>query len=268
MQISFTCYSPAPALEGAIAHYWLLDCQVPPQDFIEPAWAGMGWLLGSEWDIAVGGLPFQKIPPAWACGPTDREARAHGSAGKVLGVMLLPWGWSQFTDLPAHPFVNCFRPMADIFGEEAPALIVELEAFPTFEALDRLDDFFLGLAASRPEPPVIVARAYAALASGEVSTVAEWAARTGLHIRQLQRLCLTHFGLPPKRLLMRDRILRAVEAMRGGEQASWSKLIDASYADQAHFVREFRQFMQVPPGAWRARPNLVDRASVARFPAA
>ncbi|MFN4254206.1 MAG: helix-turn-helix domain-containing protein [Saprospiraceae bacterium] len=58
-----------------------------------------------------------------------------------------------------------------------------------------------------------------------------------------------HIGLAPKafqRVLRFNRVLQEVETRR---EIVWSELAyDCGFADQAHFIREFRQFAGFNPG--------------------
>ncbi len=236
----------------------------PSRGFLEPAWMNMGWLVAGEWELSFGGGPFAACPEAWVCGPTDQEAAARGTEGTVIGVRMLPWGWAHLTGQPARDFANRARPMTHAFGPEARALAASLRGISEEAVLELLDQFFLALSARRPSPPLLVARAYAVLASAEAKTVGDWSERLDISVRHLERLCLQHFGLSPKRLLKRERLMRTVGALAEGEERSWSLLIDDDYSDQSQFIREFRQFMRVPPGAWRSRSEAVTRDVVAR----
>jgi AraC-like DNA-binding protein len=258
---SITFHPPAPGLERAVLYYWVIRGCSPSENFIEPNWPAVGWLLSGEWSMSFGGRPPVPFPPAWVCGCIDEEARGEGTAGTVMGFVLLPWGWAHLIDAPASAFSNALRPMADAFGPEfaaeAEAVGQDLREAELEDALARMDRFLLDLAARRAPPQPVVQKAFALLVGGEVHSVSAWAAGLGLSTRQLERLCLRHFGFTPKRLLKRERMLRTVYAMRGGEAKCWSALLDPSYADQPQFVHEFRKLMGIPPGAWRERPYLV-----------
>ena len=77
--------------------------------------------------------------------------------------------------------------------------------------------------------------------------------------RQLERLCGRYFGLSPKRLLRRERLLRTLDRVRAATPAAWSSVIGEAYADQPHFVREFRWFMHLSPSAWLRRERHLER---------
>jgi AraC-like DNA-binding protein len=85
-------------------------------------------------------------------------------------------------------------------------------------------------------------------------TIDRLGAELGLGYRALDRALNLHVGIPPKRLA---RIVRFNHALlllrqRSGRNGSWVAQ-EAGYADQAHLIREFREFAHAPPGEFLAR---------------
>src|SRR5262249_59217722 len=70
------------------------------------------------------------------------------------------------------------------------------------------------------------------------------AAKANLSGRQLERRFLDEVGIPPKRLarIVRfQRALRVLAARQAGERGA-DLAARLGYADQAHFIRDFREF--------------------------
>jgi AraC-like DNA-binding protein len=88
------------------------------------------------------------------------------------------------------------------------------------------------------------------------------AASVGLTRRQLERLFLRHVGLAPKSLMRIHRVQRALAVLDGRAGAGSPRpgtdtAFACGYADQAHFVREFRALAGSTPGE-----HLVRRAGL------
>nr|WP_237392526.1 helix-turn-helix domain-containing protein [Aurantiacibacter rhizosphaerae] len=89
---------------------------------------------------------------------------------------------------------------------------------------------------------------------GDVETLSE---RVGISRRTLERLASRFFGFPPKTLLRRQRFLRSLGKFTIEPGRSWSASLDGHYVDQAHFVREFRAFMEMTPSEYAQMPHPV-----------
>ncbi len=88
-----------------------------------------------------------------------------------------------------------------------------------------------------------------------VKSVAEVAARHGMTTRTLQRLFHRRVGLSPKWLHQRGRLQDAAQQLANGLPLSTTHLAHSlGYADQAHFVRAFRDLIGETPAAY-ARKN-------------
>ena len=251
-------YRPAPALRDAIESYFIFDVFGPVRDIVPPGWAHLGWILEGEWRAGRPGGEMADVPRAALGGPRERAMVAQGTASRVIGATLTPLGWTQIVRRRAAEFDGRTVPMRAVFGAACEGLAPRLRAAPDLQALDLLDDFF----ARRRTTTLAdwrVARAHALLCDERVLTVEDWAARLGVGERQLERLCGRYFGLSPKRLLRRERLIRTLNQVRAAPPAAWSSAIGEAYADQPHFVREFRWFMHLTPGAWLRRERHLDR---------
>jgi len=95
--------------------------------------------------------------------------------------------------------------------------------------------------------------------------VPQFAAAAGVSSRTLHRLCLRLFGFAPKRLLRRQRFLDTLGQVRTAVGDPLREALDAAYFDQAHFYRDFRDFMGMSPRAYfTASRALMARAAAAQ----
>lgn len=71
---------------------------------------------------------------------------------------------------------------------------------------------------------------------------------TGIGTRQLERLFQQHVGVGPKLFARMVRFRSVLKAIRGGAPPNWADVAaDSGYADQAHLIRDFRQFAGCTP---------------------
>jgi AraC-like DNA-binding protein len=90
----------------------------------------------------------------------------------------------------------------------------------------------------------------------ELCRVGELADRFAMTERSLQRLCARRVGLSPKWLIQRRRLHEAAGRLADPGRPSLTELSGAlGYADQAHFVRDFRAVTGLTPGEYAAEPH-------------
>ncbi|MFI4950579.1 MAG: helix-turn-helix domain-containing protein [Caulobacterales bacterium] len=254
---SVTYHLPAEALREAVTTYYLVRVAGPGtvRDQIFPEWPNFRMILSGDWEAKFPDVDAEPVPTDGITGALERAVWVTGSAGLMVGVGLMPQGWPRFTERPADEFTNRMRPLADLLGPAADTLHAALAAAAPRgdEAIYAvLDEMLPKLMAPSPDAAV-VGRAHAALQNPAVETVADWAEAFELSSRQLERFSRRYFGLPPKRLLRRQRLLRTLAAMREAPEGTWTQFLDEQYADQAHFIHEFNYYMGMTPKTYLAR---------------
>jgi AraC-like DNA-binding protein len=220
------------------------------EDFMFPDWATMRFnhaprVSGTTRSgQALGNISFS------LSGPRSQEAYVRTGSVRQWGVLIHPLGWALLIGEPADEYANRlvdgmvnpvfekFRPLAQtLFGREPD---------PDGE-LDRLTGFFEELEPLVEPAARKIAEVYEALYDSDVETVAQLADRAGVPRRTLERLCRRTFGFAPKRLLRRQRFMRSLVDFTVDPSLKWMGAMDASYHDQAQFVRDFREFMGMTP---------------------
>lgn len=176
--------------------------------------------------------------------------REAGGAGGSVGAQLEPGAARFLFGAPAGELAQSHVLLEDLWGREAALLREQLAEAPDGERrMALLETHLLARLASAHGPHPAVAAALAQLRSG--ASVAEAVRAGGLSHRHL----LLHFrdwtGVAPAQ---HGRLLRLQDALRalarpGLALAEVAAL--ASYADQAHFTRDFRAFAGMTPGDWR-----------------
>jgi len=74
------------------------------------------------------------------------------------------------------------------------------------------------------------------------------AAASGLTLRSLQRLFSDYVGIGPKWVIQRYRLHEAIARLDEGERVDFARLaLDLGYADQAHFIRDFKALVGRTP---------------------
>jgi AraC-like DNA-binding protein len=82
------------------------------------------------------------------------------------------------------------------------------------------------------------------------SSATDLSDRTGWSLRTLQRHFMDQLGVSPRQHLRYLRFERARNLLVQRELRAADIAAAAGYADQAHFIREFRRFAGITPGRW------------------
>jgi len=113
-----------------------------------------------------------------------------------------------------------------------------------------------------PTPAARVdARVRAALLSLERNpdlTLPELAASLRISVDRLTHLVSAQTGIPPRRHVLWQRVLRVLDAGSTASNLATAAL-DAGFADHAHLTRTFRRFLGRAPSEFRAPPRVLAR---------
>ena len=85
------------------------------------------------------------------------------------------------------------------------------------------------------------------------TSLRELAAACGLSVSHFARAFRISTGLPPHRWLLRRRVDRATDLLRGADLSLTEVALACGFADQSHFTRVFAQATGESPGLWRRR---------------
>ena len=170
--------------------------------------------------------------------------------------------------MPAKPIPDGYRAVTPnlTVGRGLDALAYYERAFganPHAEVLAAREDRaqiavaerFLRSLPRAPDPAVaeVVAIFRLILRDPSLVRVDQLAARVGRSPRGLQRLFREYVGVTPKWVLRRLRLQEAAERMRDGA-GDWASLaLDLGYADQAHFINDFRRVVGRSPAECAAQ---------------
>jgi len=260
---------PGPAAARYIQCYWLLedDSRADTAQRIVPD--------GRPELILNFARPFENCfreawhaqPDCFFVGQITRPMllRAKGPA-RTLGIRFLPHGASQFFGMPVRELTNSVVRVDDI-SKQIFRDLQRLRDSPFSSLAQPVLDAAFGAVgnASSNDPPISSAVHRFEHAGGQVS-VKSAAEQTGLSVRQFERRFRDAVGIPPKlfcRMQRFQRVFRAIES----SGADWvGAAVRCGYFDQAHLIRDFREFSGKTPTALLAQESDLARHFV-RSPA-
>lgn len=263
-------FIPAPAdLTPYLNSLYIL--RIGPGGLNEVLTAYSGQLLIS--DGPSGRLDFgqgfvEATPNATVVGPLSQACPlAIDGPATILGASLSFHGWAALTRLPATQYGDRFLDVATALGEEAQAAALQLSSdmsegnLDPRQALGRVADLLRPRAEPLPDRHrLVIETTYGWISSSFNPPSEALYNRLPMSKRQVERLVSRFFGLPPVRLKRRYRAIRSATLLSDPDLSD--KLKDEifnSFYDQAHMIREIREFTGRTPRLLRA-----DRESLAQ----
>jgi hypothetical protein len=248
---------PGSTMPGPGSHALLSELVGGPNARIDGTPASDWWLPGparlllstGTVSIQIRKRQFASAPGLSLVGPTDRAHRLVVEGGSIVSAAITPLGWARLSRRGASTFRNLVVPAGDalrapLAARLADALDARGEAFH-----DRCAALLAETSAHRDEALVLrLAEMVQDPASGAVRDLHD---TLGISEARLRALALRHFGAPTKILLRRARFLRSLALVdyRAGHNSY--TVIDPSYHDVSHFLRDAHYFLGTTPRRFR-----------------
>lgn len=239
------------------ARYWPDDDLTP---FVEHLWT-------VEWDLAQPTVSEVLSHPSVQLVIERSSSRVAGvhtglfrrrleGQGRVLGVKFRPGGFRPFYGRRVAELANRMLPLGDVFGPAASELEPRALAHRDHEAAFAPIQEFLRARLPAPDPTLELVGRIAARTAEErgITRVEHLVREFGLSTRKLQRLFDDYVGASPKWVIQRYRLHEAAERIAAGTAIDWADFAaELGYADQAHFIRDFRKLTGRSPAEYGRR---------------
>lgn len=241
-------FEPAPRWKRFIDHYWIVRWDLPDgMSHTQRVLSYPNVHLAFEQDDRGRRALVYGIPKR----PFVRELRG---SGRVLGIRFRAGGFHPFWRKDVALLTGETVPAREIFGVEADGWLHAI--------LDAGDDAAMAEAAeaalsprcpAKDERSELAARiVQEVMEDRTIIKVEQLSERTGMSVRQLQRLFRKYVGVSPKWVIKRFRLQEAAERIEQDASTSWTELaIQLGYFDQAHFIKDFKSVLGQSPAAYR-----------------
>lgn len=249
---------PAP-LQPFVDNVWVLAAQhgTPPQPVIADGAVDLIVRLGAPVQPITASPLASRMrhgeTPAYVLGPRLLPVFVQLMPATLLvGMRFCPGGAYPFFGTSLAELTDGAVSLDDLW--RAPDLPTPTEYTDAKELLHALTLALLARLprAAAPHPSVVAATAMLK-ASGGRTPVHVVARQVGLSERQLERLFHSQVGLTPKALARVVRVQQAQKALFQAPRYTLAEIaLQAGFADQAHFTREYTALVGTPPG-WHQR---------------
>jgi AraC-like DNA-binding protein len=250
----FEYFTPSTSLQTYVAFVYVLDSGSAGID------AGLCALLGQV-QVVIGGDASYRFGRhvavaehgAHLIGPSDSAGWLRTSPGsRLVGCGLTPAGWQILTQ--ALPLANGALPLPFDGAERLADACMMAGDAPTQAAT--LDSYLQAQFSAAPTADPRIAVIDAWVVGGDGWDVDTLAATLALSRRSLERLTVRTHGSTPKRLAAKYRALQAAGQLAVGTTTNWRDAVAVGgFADQPHFIREFKRFVGLTPQQLHHRPE-------------
>lgn len=263
---------PCDALTDLITGYHVYRSTGPESlgqvDRFLPGTANVRFALDAgPMSVTIGRRTFEGLSPASLYGPTGTALKATTNGGVMIGFGVSALAWSRLFRRSAGDVRDRIVPLAEALG--SPRSLRLLDALRRATHDDQVApslDAILCEMIGPPQPEAALIRELMWLIGQDgTHDVAPVAAALAITPDALRRVSVRHFGFPPKLLLRRARFLRSfLRLVRTDGPIDYS-VIDPSYFDVPHFLRDAGTFLGMTPRRFLAmRTPFLDASLRAR----
>lgn len=254
--MDYRTYKPQADLSALVKCHWTLEVPAEMsgtrQRILPDGCIDMIFLLGDDIRRILPGGGHVLQPRAMVLGQIteafDVEPQGHVNS---FAVRFHPHGFSNFVPTSISELANMETPLEAVLGKSvADALTLEvIQAAGTEERIRIVETFLLEKLNDRSTMDQLIDRTVEAILASKGS------ARIGAIVqddraerRKLERMFRDRVGVSPKQLSKVIRLQAALKLMLDGPQEKLTSIAyDSAYYDQAHFIKDFKEFTGVSP---------------------
>ena len=254
--MNYQTFQPHPDLKSLVKCYWTLEVPFnkdsPKQRIVPDGCIEMIFMLGDDVKRFVTDEEFIIQPRAMVIGQIT-EPFIIQPTGYVnsFAVRFYPYGFSNFASTTIKHLANKETPISLLFGDE-PAHQFESEivnAATTAQRIKIAEDFLLHKLNDTATIDNIVKTTVDTILTSQGSEPINSILRNDpSKRRQLERKFFTQVGLSPKQLGKVIRLQTALKMLLSQQSESLTRIAyDSNYYDQAHFIKDFKEFTGTIP---------------------
>ena len=261
----YRTFQPHPDLASLVKYYWTLE--VPADDnsqrqrILPDGCLEMAFILGNDIKRYISEDEFILQPRAMVLGqrtePFYIEPMGYVN---TFAVSFYPYGFANFMTQSIQNLANKETPIELLF-EKISARELErniLQATSTQERIQRIEEFLFEKLGDNITIDTIVKTTIDTLLSTNGSMTINKILKQNLSKRrQLERKFVKQIGISPKQLGKVIRLQTALKILLNEEAENLTRIAyESEYYDQAHFIKDFREFTGISPKEFLGNKNM------------
>jgi hypothetical protein len=263
--MNYQTFQPHPDLDALIKCHWTLEvpAEAKPtkQRIVPDGCIEMIFILGKDVKRYTSEDEFIIQPRAMVLGQITKSFFIQPTGYvNTFAVRFYPYGFATFAATSIKNLANKETPINLLFGD-GPASQLEhkiISAANTKQRIEIVEKFFLDKLKDTTTIDGIVKATVDSIIQTEGSESINSILKNDLSKRrQLERKFFNQVGLSPKQLGKVIRLQTALKMLLHQEYESLTKIAyDSKYYDQAHFIKDFKEFTGANPKDFLAHQEL------------
>lgn len=258
MDISYQEFSPSAALKPYVDCYWAMrfggtTADVSPEQHCLPlgTMEVIFHLNDDHYEAKIGDA-IHKLPTAFVAGMYQIPVSWKAVGGsRLFGIRIKPECLIELFRIPASVIFNEFTDMQSFFGNGVTPFTEQMREAEDTGARIRLTEAYLlsHLRDRQSERNYVLEAARIIRQTGGNISLDDLSSQLYVSPRQLQRSFKDTIGTSPKTYMRIARFASAYDYVQNErESLNWAGLsYHFGYSDQAHFIRDFKQFTGKAP---------------------
>lgn len=234
-------YWPSVDLEPFVEHHWIARWDLPEPEVAEVVPQPSVQMVLQAGTSEVLGLARHRL------------SRPLVGRGRMLGTKFRPGAFRPFLRHAVSSIAGKRLPLTAVFGPRAHALEARaLRHESDHAAIAVVEDFLRSIQPCADAGMVLAGHIVARIAGDRgLTRVDQIAAQFDVSARALQRLFREYVGASPKRVILCHRLFEATDRVAREGKFDWAEVaLELGFADQAHFIREFKKLVGRSPAEY------------------
>ena len=262
--MDYQTFQPHPDLAPFVKCYWTLEVpagnEAQRQRIIPDGCIEMAFILGDNIKRYTSGDEFVLQPRAMVLGQTLEPFYIEPTGYvNTFAIRFYPYGFANFVTTPIGNLANRETPLESLFESKAALEIHQkiISARNTSQRIQIIEVFLLERMQSKAVRDNIVKETVDVLLATNGSAPINTILKNDLaKRRQLERKFSKQIGISPKQLGKVVRLQAALKMLYSGNVDTLTKIAyESEYYDQAHFIKDFKEFTGTGPKEFLGHEN-------------
>jgi AraC-like DNA-binding protein len=258
--MNYQMYAPSSGLQSFVKCFWTLEDEAsatPQRQRVVPdGCMEMIFHYGDLYKQCFEDGSFIIQPRSFIFGQITSyiEIEPTGTSG-IISARFTPDGLSPFLDIMVSDLQDKAVSLVDLFGDKGKLLEEKvIAAASNSERIQMIEEFLLSLLANPKTIDTLTKACVDVIvhSQGQMGMV-QLADTMNVHRRNIERKFISAIGLSPKQL---SRVVRLQATLKMLQQQNFTSLTSLAYEngyyDQAHFIKDFKEFTGMSPKSFYA----------------